>query len=768
MRERNFRRYCHKVHTNWRGKLGLIALVLCAAWPVTPAFSQQTTLAPSTGSAAAPRLKTRLAGFPISVGPSDALKVSVEVTNSGDAPVDRLEVLLLIYQGIRSVSELQRTYGGFRGRQLASDTIPVDGAIEPGQTRTVEVAKSLGELSVFRNSTVDRPYPVRIVVRAGNVASEPIDTYMIFFTKPPEKPLGIGLVVPLHSPSAYTDGARPEVVTSDSLERSIQNGRLSKILDALERRPDLPVTLAPSGLLLSMLQDMADGYLRSSGRSTVPVPREDPRAQAAARTLGRLRSLASRPNTRIITSPYSPTSLPALNRFNLQDLATTELAEGKNALLSEPVGLLRSQPMPGWLLPTGGRIDQASFTELQKRDFSRLILSSDSLRPSSDLLTRGLPVKLEGGSGSATEGLSGVETTALVADAGLSSLIAQAGADGTIEARQRFAALTATIHLETPGRLRAVLALAPNDWKVRDGAADGILSVVASAPWLRAMTPQEIVSTLDPPADERLRLAPPDTVLEKGPPVPGEGYFSALAAAGRSITRYAGLAPPATRLGNLSRRLLIAQSTDWWSSRSNLSAGLAFAEAISPNVTAEMRRIRAPAPQTITLTSRTGVIPLSVGSALSYPVDVVIRLDSDKLRFPDGRRINIQKLRPPNQTIRVRAITQASGTFPLKVQVLTPGGVLISDSLLTVRSTAYNLVALWITGAAAAFLIGWWMTAAVRRRLHHEAAPATPTSPRIPAQSPAARPPAEPARSAAEEAAPGPDPSIEAESGTGG
>jgi len=127
--------------------------------------------------------------------------------------------------------------------------------------------------------------------------------------------------------------------------------------------------------------------------------------------------------------------------------------------------------------------------------------------------------------------------------------------------------------------------------------------------------------------------------------------------------------------------------------------------------------IRAPAPQTITLTSRTGVIPLSVGSALEYPVDVVIRLESDKLRFPDGNRIDVDQLKPPNQTFRVRAITQASGTFPLKVQVLTPSGQLVSDSQLTIRSTAYNVVALSITGGAAVFLVGWWAIGAVRGRL---------------------------------------------------
>jgi hypothetical protein len=162
---------------------------------------------------------------------------------------------------------------------------------------------------------------------------------------------------------------------------------------------------------------------------------------------------------------------------------------------------------------------------------------------------------------------------------------------------------------------------------------------------------------------------------------------------------------------------LIAESTDWWPSRTLLARGVAFAEAIPPSVNSEMRKVHAPAAQTITLTSRTGVIPLSVGSGLGYPVDVVLRVDSDKLRFPDGNRITISKLQPPNQTIQVRAITQSSGTFPLDVRLFTPEGTLIADSQLTIRSTAYNVVALSITGAAGIFMVGWWLFGWLRRRL---------------------------------------------------
>ncbi|CAN5830353.1 hypothetical protein BH23ACT12_BH23ACT12_07340 [soil metagenome] len=694
----------------------LLFAVLILAVLGAPAASAQSP-SPSSSPSRQAQLEVKLVDFPVSVGPADSLTVGLQVTNSGSTAAGQLEVALTIFQGVTSRSRLEQTYENRSGTTLAVDTIPVEGTVAAGRTRQIEIAKPLSELAKFRNSTQDRAYPVRVVVRSGRVSSNAINTHMIFFHEPPERPLGLSLVVPLHSPSAYTDGGKPDLVTSNSLERSITGGRLSRILDALEAHPEMPVTLAPSGLLLSMLQDMADGYMRATSDGPVEVVPEDPRAQTAFATLARLQGLAARPNTRVITTTYSPTSLPAFNRFGLPELAATQLSEGRNVLLAEPIGLLRSEPLDKWLLPTFGDLDQPTLTQLHRTDFNRLIISSRSIIPSDDPFSRALPVQLQGGPGSATEGLTGVETEALVADAGLERELGRSGELGTIEARQRFVAETATIHLETPGLFRAVVAKAPADWEARGESASDLMDVLASSPWLRPTTPDAITAELEPPETEQVRLVSSADVLENGPDLPPESYFTALSNARRAIARYSTLSPPSSRIGSLSRRLLIAESTDWWSSRAALQRGLSFAEAIPASISAELRKLQAPDPQTITLTSRTGIIPLSVGSGLEYPVDVVLQVESDKLRFPDGNRVTISKLQPPNHTIQVRAITQSSGTFPLNVQLFTPDGTLISDSQLTIRSTAYNVVALWITGAAALFMVGWWVTGWLRRRL---------------------------------------------------
>ncbi|MEX2588390.1 MAG: DUF6049 family protein [Actinomycetota bacterium] len=690
----------------------LAAACLSAALLLGPA-------APALGQSGAPdeetseeQLQARLVGFPVGLGPGDDLAVTLEVLNRSSSAAEEIEVTVQIYQGVTSVSALQTTYRGRFGSLLASDTIRLDDVVVgAGEGRMIAASKPLEELSAFRNTTTDRAYPVRIVVRSSESTAEPVDTHMVYYSEPPEKPLGIGLVVPLHSPSIYTDGSQPDLVTRGSLYESVTEGRLNAILTALEQFPELPVTLAPTGLLLSMLQDMASGYATPDAQ----VGPDDPQAQAAASTLARLRDLAARPATQVIATSYSPTPLPALNRAGLGDLAQTQLREGRNTLLAEPVGLLRAQPLEGWLLPAGGALDQPSVDTVHRAGSTHVILAADSLRPVRQTFTRGLPARLQGGGGSATTGVTGAETIAVIADSGLADTLVPADESKAVESRQRFAAETATIHLETPGLTRAVAAVAPWDWDPGPDLAIGILATLADSVWLNPTHPQQIVSELDPPAGEGLRLGATEDVLDAWPDLPTDSYFDALERAGEAIDRYSTLSPPALQLGALSRRLLIAQSSDWWSTTRRLERAEEFAAAIPESVDGELSKIRGPGPQTITLTSNTGVIPLSIGSGLDYPVNVVLRLDSDKLRFPDGNDVNVQGLQPPNQTIRVRASTDASGTFPIKVQVLTPGGLLISDSVLTVRSTAYNIVALSITGGAALFLVGWWIVGAVRK-----------------------------------------------------
>jgi hypothetical protein len=271
--------------------------------------------------------------------------------------------------------------------------------------------------------------------------------------------------------------------------------------------------------------------------------------------------------------------------------------------------------------------------------------------------------------------------------------------------------------LEQPGRKRAVAAVAPQDWAPSDATVGGILDALARSPWLRGTTPDAIFADAALPKPTPARVATAGVRSgESDLADPPSDYFSSLRIAKRMIDQYAHLAPPPDRLARVETNLLIAESADWWTGKAAIERGTRYASAVDRIVRGEFAKIRAPESQHITLTAHRGVIPIQVLSEADYPVDVVVRLESDKLTFPDGMRLH-RTLEPRAQNIEVRAIARTTGTFPVRVFLETPGsGVLLGQSQLVVRSTAFNVVGLAITGSAGIFLVVWWIVGIVRRR----------------------------------------------------
>ena len=129
-----------------------------------------------------------------------------------------------------------------------------------------------------------------------------------------------------------------------------------------------------------------------------------------------------------------------------------------------------------------------------------------------------------------------------------------------------------------------------------------------------------------------------------------------------------------------------------------------------------VRLIEVPNPRTITLTSRSGVIPLTFRNETGHPVNIRVVLDSDKLFFPQGSVLDLA-LEPKSSTWRVPVEARTSGTFPVKLEVTSTNGVLpISHRRLEVRSTFVSTLGIVLMGSAVLFLAVWWGIDLRRRR----------------------------------------------------
>jgi hypothetical protein len=667
---------------------------------------------PATSASAQPSLEVALVDIAMWLGPQDPLKLTLQVTNRGDAPAEGLRATVAIHEGIATRSHLERTFTGSFGPTVGSDTVAIEGSLAPGESKTVSVEKQLSEFQIFRTRPEDRAHPVRITVRPSSGSGGTVETHMIFFTQPVLVPLRLSLVIPLHSPATVY---RPDLNMTrrvDSLDRSMREGPLDIILGSLEEAEDVPVTLAPSGLLLDLLQDLGDGYRITdvAGRPrTISADQES--ALLAVETLARISRQASSATRIVITTPYSGAFLPALPEARRQS-QVGQTRSRLEALLGRP-------PTGRWVLPTPPVLDEPTLALLQNAGISKVILSSDAVTSPtrgarSPVLSRSIPLRIQTRADAAVEGV--------VADSGLSTRLADLRRGG-LSARQRFLAETATLMLERPAQDRTVVALAPQDWSPEAGSLSGVLEALRSSPWMRGTTPE---SSLGQIAErEEVVVFRPDQVNERAE-IPTDDYFQVLDSARRAITQFETVDPPNDLKGRLERGLLIAESAGWWGNRRREEQGKSFARAVVDRVDREFSKVKPQPDRTIALTSTGGVIPISITSAAKYPMRVILRLDSEKLKFPGSNdcpspsssaRCIDATIEPRAQDIRVRTQTEATGTFPLRITVQAPDGTSIASSLMRIKSTGYNKVALWITAASAAFLAAWWIASAVRKRI---------------------------------------------------
>src|SRR3546814_18804701 len=88
---------------------------------------------------------------------------------------------------------------------------------------------------------------------------------------------------------------------------------------------------------------------------------------------------------------------------------------------------------------------------------------------------------------------------------------------------------------------------------------------------------------------------------------------------------------------------------------------------------------------------RRGTLPVTVENANPFPVDVVIRTTSDRLRFPDGGDLPVTVEAGDARRIDVPVEALATGSVPVSVALWTAdGSIRLDGRQLHVRSTAIS------------------------------------------------------------------------------
>ncbi|MEM9201584.1 MAG: DUF6049 family protein [Actinomycetota bacterium] len=123
----------------------------------------------------------------------------------------------------------------------------------------------------------------------------------------------------------------------------------------------------------------------------------------------------------------------------------------------------------------------------------------------------------------------------------------------------------------------------------------------------------------------------------------------------------------------------------------------------------------------VTLAAQTATLPVEIRNDQTLPINVVVRITSDKLRFPDGEEQRLV-LDPGINALDIAVVTAASGDARIQITVTSPDGRLdLAAGAVDVRSTAVSGLGLIVSLVSFAILLAWWARTIARVRRQRRA-----------------------------------------------
>jgi hypothetical protein len=391
--------------------------------------------------------------------------------------------------------------------------------------------------------------------------------------------------------------------------------------------------------------------------------------------------------------PFSSPELPSLLSGGLARDVDVQIARGR-----ELVGRLLSMvPVPTVLRPPGAAIDETTLAHLSATVISTLVAGPATVEPSPQPL---------GFVGPPTAALGETGIVAIVPEPAVMALLQSSLVEtDPVLAAQILLGELAAIWQEQPGLPRGVALVLSEDLVLPPAFFGAFARAIAGAPWLAPMHAGEFTLAFSP-EDPSLLTAPIPRRF-------ATTYVAELKRARRQIDTYRSmLVEPSDEPDRYETMLLLAESRQYLS---NPDDGLAFITAVRDSIGAIFNSIAVDSAPVITLTSRTGAgVPVTVTNGSAEALKVTVRLDSQLLRSSPA--IDLELAAGDSETVTFRVDLRTTGRFTVRLQVLAPGGRILDEQTLLVRSTVYNRIALLITIAAAVVLLALWVRRFLPRR----------------------------------------------------
>jgi hypothetical protein len=648
----------------------LAALMAVAVAPAGTATAQQAT----------PAVELVLVRVSPVVGQATPLTYQVAVRNRGQLPLRDLRVQARLGRPVATRSELAGLLavpgGPAEGLSPLDDFRPDPAEVAAGATRRLPARRvRLPAALAAGNPGVVLPLSLQVEASgAGGPVQARLGTFIVAVPERPTQPLRTALLVPLHEPTHRNPAG--DFIDDELAGLLAPGGSLGAIVGELARPATPQVTMVVDAMLVEEATAMAGSWQLRRGGQRVTVSAGDARSRAAQRFLEELKTAAS--DHRPAALPYANADLPALVRAGLDGEAALQIGR---QLLGADLGTAPGETL-AW--PVDGAIDAAVLQTLAQTGANAVVLDQRRLpTAAATTTTQNATVDLGGGLLQPQR--------ALVGDPVLSAALGdQRATAAPVEWAQRVLAETAVAWLRT------------------------LVRGLAAAPWLRLQTATSLADQVPQGPGRSERQLATVTAADAAAGLPAS-YLRTVAEVRSKLTSFRRSVGPDYRppSGDFDRDLLIAESSDWRPAAAR-ARGRSFIRAVDQGIRGVYRRVGVQATP-VTLTARRGTIPVTVANDSDQRLTVVLRLTSPKVDLPAVSEPFV--LEPRRRTTQLLPVsTRATGTFPIRVEVLTPDGKQpVAGGEIRLISTAFNRVALALTGGAAGFLLLWWWRGKRRR-----------------------------------------------------
>ncbi len=674
--------------------LPVVALAI-AAWfagstlGAFPAAAANTQIASTSGPAVALTYQTPTL-TPSSPGAAATFDLGLQAEASAGAP-SQLEGTVSLYNRLTSRSQLEQDVASPPSSGLVSRTTPVAldclGAdAHGGLTLPVSITPqtAAGGALACGSATASAPalslgctpgncsgvYPVVLTVERSSdqTAVGRLTTFLTYTEAASSVPLRVAVVLPYGVPVqvSRTTSAPASLLVPPS---AAATEPLEALVDGLRDAPSVPVTIAADPQTLQSVSLSPDSSARAAQNALV--------------------QMAATPTTRqFLAEPYVPIDLTALTVAGLTGEVTLQMKRGGAA--EAQAGLhLPAGPLT-WV--AGNNVGSSLAAGLSLAGASRVVVPDSSLAETNS-----------GAAGNEPFPLSVTRTatvSAVASDTALGAHFTSDPNDPVLAANQLLADI-AFIHFEAPYLARpvSVVAVAPSNWQPDAAFLDTLLAGLDDNPVATPVTLNGLFAAVPASATDRhLANSGAGTPLAQ----------RAAAAIAQSRTRFtaftsAVVGSPAV-LGQLGDVILAAQSSTW-----RTPGSLATSAAFTRSLDGQLSLLSLATDRTITLTSRSGSIPVTVIRSTTYDMVGSLVLAGDKFTFPQGSTIPVFPLDRSTNPVRVYVSARTTGDLPLDVTLTSPqGGLVLAKGELTVRSTATSFAGIVLTALAAAVLLAWW------------------------------------------------------------